>query len=603
MKSSEIISSSEAISMFDQWKRVIKEKDTNPLYATLFVIPLFAVFHAIEDKNDLELLEIGIDSMLDFLEEQLEHNMTVCRHHNHFDMKSRVQIELSRSSISLFPHKVKKMTKAEENILRQLNILPFTPPKEMLNISFGDNFIIIFPTAYWDNVIRNMKNFDDIPRNISFSKNYLKIRCLDALTYPKPCNTLKFLLPINTTYSLLVDIVVAQLGLKDSSDVQLYFRGKILLPENKELKLLDIGLYQNCLIILSQRPQKVRPLNSAERSFALSLCVSSNKVLNRHDEYSGNILKYLLYNQSLSLFVDIIEKIIKQRFSFTIQREQNAKKSELQLLALLDEEDKEKQKKEKKKMKVKVKTLKSFELSNAAMIDDSPIEESDTLESTYDMKDIATNNYLVLLNEDSMSNDNKFNTTSVVEDNVMINEKDNTTFDRSRKKTSNHCITASHFTPPKPVKKKKSSSTTNSSRLSTPSWKPTNNHLSTTSENVDIKTSFDIDVNNVSAVVTPSESLESPLPFLNISRSLMKPGTVSLVTPNTSDDCNHYDDHDELTEDSNNEKWLNETLNSVMFQRDDNQQILKEFSKIEQPNDLDLDLQLTRQMQLLLDES
>jgi hypothetical protein len=228
-----------------------------------------------------------------------------------------------------------------------------------------------------------MQHVDDIPPVVRYTESNLSLRFLDILTYPRPARKFSMLLGRNTLLAFVREIMMTEVGLTDVNSLELITRGKRIPKESDILSLQDLNVKNNQQIIISRvlgGPSVITPEDKEtmerNRRFVGDLLFGPTPAALRGGSSSGgsghgplslgtrgsavssnpyyssphaqttssnhqSIVRTFTISHSFQLVGRILERLIVKKFSEAIRREETAKASERELLALLDAESKE----------------------------------------------------------------------------------------------------------------------------------------------------------------------------------------------------------------------------------------------------------------------
>ena len=201
-----------------------------------------------------------------------------------------------------------------------------------------------------------MQHADDIPSPVTYSRLNLTLRFLNILTYPRKAKKFKLLLNKFTSLGLLRDIMLTEVGLTNIEDIELYSKGRKLSRDLDSSNLTDLGFKNNQQIIISRKLGKGNVLSDSENAmnrrfigdllFGYGGCCDCEH--HRHHQHHLNqqqassppsIVHTLTLSHGYRLLAKILERIIKERFSECVHREEIARQSEFELYELIEKEN------------------------------------------------------------------------------------------------------------------------------------------------------------------------------------------------------------------------------------------------------------------------
>ncbi len=210
-----------------------------------------------------------------------------------------------------------------------------------------------------------------------FSDGQILLQFVDTLTYPKPMRAFKMLFKPDTRIGFLRTIMLdeCQEGLQDGSTLVMKIRGKELKVENDALTLDEVGVplkFEQKIVLTKKLADKKaaavegegkaeaavksgkksgQDVSDSNRRFVGDLLLGAAQSQRRPDGSSTSVelsrseaqrttsLNKVRLRQGYEILGKTLEKIILQRICDAYHKEQEAKRSELELIALLEEED------------------------------------------------------------------------------------------------------------------------------------------------------------------------------------------------------------------------------------------------------------------------
>ena len=137
----------------------------------------------------------------------------------------------------------------------------------------------IIRNSFLDDLILSIADPSAIPPPTSYAVNKLSIHFTNMLTFPKPVKKFKMLLSEFTSIKNIREMMASEVGLSHQEDLVLYWRGHIVPMDKDNASIVELGLRNGSMVVISKRPVKAnntgkRGMSERNRQFVGDLLFS-----------------------------------------------------------------------------------------------------------------------------------------------------------------------------------------------------------------------------------------------------------------------------------------------------------------------------------------